>query len=253
MLKIRNLNKSYEELDVLENVNIEIPKGELLGIIGSNGAGKTTLLNSIMSNLDYEGDILIDGISNYEFIDKFRDDILFLPDQVFTYSFLTGIEFIKFVLDMKKIPFAEVSKNVTLLFQLFNLDDRLDSLIRDYSHGMKRKIALISVLVQRPKILLLDEPVSGLDTMSLIALKKVLISMSKNGTTVIFSTHILDFVENMCNSILVINDKHATKIDGINTMNKKEIERRFLQIVGNKIDAKVEELALNAIWFKNGV
>jgi len=247
MLKIRNLNKSYEELDVLENINFEIPKGELLGIIGSNGAGKTTLLNSIMSNLDFEGEIFIDEISNNEFISKYRDDILFLPDQVFTYSFLTGIEFIKFILDIKKIPFAEVSKNIDLLFQLFNLDDRLDSLIRDYSHGMKRKIALISVLVQSPKILLLDEPVSGLDTMSLIALKKVLISMSKSGTTVIFSTHILDFVENMCNSILVINDKHATKIDGIKTMDKMDIEKKFLQIVGNEIDSKVEELALNTI------
>lgn len=247
MLKIRNLYKSYEELEVLENVNFEIPKGELLGIIGPNGAGKTTLLNSIMSNLDFEGEILIDEIPNYEFIDKYREDIIFLPDQVFTYSFLTGIEFIKFILDMKKIPFSEVSKNVNLLFQLFNLDDRLDSLIRDYSHGMKQKIAIISVLVQSPKILLLDEPVSGLDTMSLIALKKVLISMSKSGTTIIFSTHILDFVENICNSIIVINDKHITKIDGINTMDKKEIEKRFLQIMGNEIDAKVEELGLNKI------
>jgi len=247
MLKIKNLNKSYVELDVLENVNFEIPKGELLGIICSNGAGKTTLLNSIMSNLDFDGKILIDGIYNNEFIDKYRDDILFLPDNVFTYSFLTGIEFIKFILDMKKISFDEVSKNVDLLFQLFNLDDRLDSLIRDYSHGMKRKIALISVLVQSPKILLLDEPVSGLDTMSLIALKKILISMSKNGTTVIFSTHILDFVENMCDSIWVINDKHATKIDRIKTMDKKEIENRFLQIVGNEIDTKVEELSKNII------
>lgn len=247
MLKIKNLNKSYEKLSVLENVNFEIPKGELLGIIGSNGSGKTTLLNSIMSNFDFEGEIFIDEISNNEFMSKYRDDILFLPDQVFTYSFLTGIEFIKFILDMKKIPFAKVSKNVDLLFQLFNLDDRLDSLIRDYSHGMKRKIALISVLVQSPKILLLDEPVSGLDTMSLIALKKVLISMSKKGTTIIFSTHILDFVENMCDSILVINDKHTTKIDGINKMDKKDIENKFLQIVGNKIDTKVEELALNTI------
>ncbi|MCF8241303.1 MAG: ABC transporter ATP-binding protein [Melioribacteraceae bacterium] len=247
MLKIRNLNKSYDKLDVLENINFEVPKGELLGIIGSNGAGKTTLLNSIMSNLDFDGEILIDGISNCEFIDKYRDDILFLPDQVFTYSFLTGLEFIKFILDMKKIHFADVSQNVKLLFQLFNLDDRLDSLIRDYSHGMKRKIALISVLVQAPKILLLDEPVSGLDTMSLIALKKILITMSKRGTTIIFSTHILDFVENMCDSILVINDKHATKIDGVNTKNKKEIENIFLQIVGSQIDMKIGELKLNTL------
>jgi len=242
MLKIKNLNKSYEKLEVLKNVNFEIPKGELLGIIGANGAGKTTLLNSIMDNIDFEGEILINEIPNYKFLNKYRDDILFLPDQVFTYSFLTGIEFIKFILDMKKIPFAKVSKNVDLLFKLFNLDDRLDSLIRDYSHGMKRKIALISILVQSPKILLLDEPVSGLDTMSLIALKKILISMSKKGTTIIFSTHILDFVENLSDSILVINNKQAIKIEGINKMDKKEIENKFLHIVGNEIDTKIKEL-----------
>ncbi|MDP2366044.1 MAG: ATP-binding cassette domain-containing protein, partial [Ignavibacteria bacterium] len=144
MLKIRNLNKSYKQLKVLENINIEVPKGELLGVIGANGSGKTTLLNLIMSNLDFEGEILIDGISNDEYLNKYRDDILFLPDQVFTYGFLTGIEFIKFILDMKKIPFAQVAKNVDLLFQLFNLKDRSDSLIKDYSHGMKQKIALIS-------------------------------------------------------------------------------------------------------------
>ena len=247
MLKIRNLNKSYKELKVFENVNIEIHKGELLGVIGSNGVGKTTLLNLIMSNLDFKGEILIDGISNDEYLDKYRDDILFLPDQVFTYDFLTGTEFIKFILDMKEITFAKVAKNVDLFLQLFNLKDRSDFLIKEYSHGMKQKIALISVLIQSPKILLLDEPVSGLDTMSLIALKKILIAMSKNGTTIIFTTHILDFVENLCNSIIVINDKQAMRIDGIDKMNRKEIEHQFLRIVGSEIDAKVEELKLNVI------
>jgi ABC-2 type transport system ATP-binding protein len=245
MLTIKNLSKSYKEIKVLENLNIEIPNGELLGIIGSNGVGKTTLLNLIMCNLDFDGEILIDGMPNDEYLDKYRDDILFLPDQVFTYGFLTGIEFIKFILDIKKIPYTQVSKNVDLFLQLFNLDDRSDSLIKEYSHGMKQKLALISVLVQSPKILLLDEPVSGLDTMSFIALKRILISMSKNGTTVIFTTHILDFVENLCDSIIVINDKQVTKIEGINKMDKKEIEFKFLQIVGNEIDTKIKELDLN--------
>jgi ABC-2 type transport system ATP-binding protein len=242
MLKIRNLHKSYKDLEVLININIEIPKGELLGVIGSNGSGKTTLLNLIMSHLDFDGEILIDGIPNDEYLDKFRDDILFLPEQVFTYGFLTGVEFIKFILDMKKIPFANVAKDVDLLFQLFNLQDRENSLIKDYSHGMKQKIALISTLVQSPKILLLDEPVSGLDTMSLIALKRILLSMSKKGTTIIFTTHILDFVENLCDSIIVINDKQVIRIEGINKMNKNEIEFKFLQIVGNEIETKIEKL-----------
>jgi ABC-2 type transport system ATP-binding protein len=245
MLTIKNLSKSYKEFKVLENLNIEIPNGELLGIIGSNGSGKTTLLNLIMCNLDFDGEILIDGMPNDEYLNKFRDDILFLPDQVFTYGFLTGIEFIKFILDIKKIPYTQVSKNVDLFLQLFNLDDRSDSLIKEYSHGMKQKLALISVLIQSPKILLLDEPVSGLDAMSLIAFKRILTSMSKNGTTVVFTTHILDFVENLCDTIIVINDKQATRIEGIHKMDKKEIELNFLNLVGNEIDTKIEELDFN--------
>ncbi len=241
MLEIKNLSKSYKKLKVLENINIEVPHGILLGIIGPNGAGKTTLLNLIMSNLDFSGEILIDKLPNNEYIEKYRDNILYLPDRVFVYGFLTGIEFIKFILDLKKIPFVKVKKKVELLLKLFNLEEHSNYLIKEYSHGMKQKIALISVLVQSPKFLLLDEPVSGLDTMSLIALKKLLISLSRNGTTIIFTTHILDFAENLCDSIIVLNDKQATKIDGINRMSKKEIEKRFLQIVGNEINADIEE------------
>ena len=245
MLKIVNLNKSYNNLKVLENINFEITKGEILGVIGANGAGKTTLLNCIVANLNYEGKIFIDGIISNEFIKEHRDKILFLPEQIFTYSFLTGIEFIKFILDIKEIPFENVSQNVELLLQLFNLDDYSNLLIKDYSHGMKRKISLISVLVQSPKILLLDEPVSGLDTMSLIALKRVLTSLSERGSTIIFSTHILDFTEDLCDSILIINDKHSTKIENIKKMTKKEIEIKFLDIAKNKIDNKIKKLNLN--------
>jgi len=247
MLRIKNLDKTFNQLKVFENINVEILKGELLGVVGSNGAGKTTLLNLIMSNLDFEGEILIEGIPNYEYLSKYRDNILLLPDEIFIYEFLTGIEFIKFILDLKKIPFSKVEKSVEILLQLFNLSERSNSLIKEYSHGMKQKIALISVLIQSPKILLLDEPVSGLDAISLIVLKKILISMSKRGITIIFTTHILDFVENLCNSIIVINDKKAIRIDDINKMERKEIENKFIQITGKEIDLKIEELGLNEV------
>jgi len=242
MLIIKNYSKSYKELCVLENLNIEIPRGELLGVIGSNGAGKTTLLNSIMSNIDFKGEILINGIPNNEFIAEHRDEILFLPDNVFVYDFLTGMEFIKFTLDLNKIKFADVKEKVELFLKLFNLKNHSNRLIKEYSHGMKQKLALISVLVQSPKILLLDEPVSGLDTLSLIAFKKLLSSMTKEGTTVIFTTHILDLVEDLCDSIIVLNNKQVTRINKVKNMSKREIETRFLNIVNNQITKKIENL-----------
>lgn len=242
MIKIINVNKSYKTFKVLENINVEIGKGERVGIVGSNGSGKTTLLNLIMSRLDFNGEILIEGLPNDEYLKNSRDGILFLPDQVFTYQFLTGSEFLKFIFDLKKIQFQEVENNVKLLFKLFNLEDRSDSLIKEYSHGMKQKIALMSVLLQSPKILLLDEPTTGLDILSLITLKRILAALAKKGTTIVFATHVLDLIDNLCDSIIVINNKQANRIVNTNKMSRKEIESNFLGIVGCEIDRKVEEI-----------
>jgi ABC-2 type transport system ATP-binding protein len=236
MLTINNVTKSYGQTKVLENITLDIAKDSIVGLLGANGSGKTTLQNIIMNTLEFDGEVLIDGIPNDEFLKKNRKDILYLSDTPFLYKFLTGIEFIKFVLDMQKIQFNEVQQKVDLLIELFNLKDFKDHLIKEYSHGMKHKIALISILVQSPKILLLDEPVSGLDTMSIIALKKLLKSMANDGTTIIFSTHILDLVENLCDTIVILHNKNLTVRNKVNQMSKSDIEKKYLDIVGSEID-----------------
>ncbi|MCP5063099.1 MAG: ABC transporter ATP-binding protein [Ignavibacteriae bacterium] len=236
MLEIKKLTKFYGQTKVLENINLNIDKGLIVGLLGANGAGKTTLQNTIMNTVEFDGEVLIDGIANDEFLNKHRNKVLYLPDTPFLYEFLTGIEFVKFVLDMQKIQYNEVQEKVELLIKLFNLEDFKDHLIKEYSHGMKHKIALISILVQSPKILLLDEPVSGLDTMSIIALKKLLKSMANDGTTIIFSTHILDLVENLCDTIIILHDNNSTTHNEVNKMNKSDIEKIYLDIVGNEID-----------------
>jgi len=241
MLEIRNLSKSYNTIKVLNNINLELSSGSLLGVIGSNGAGKTTLLNSIMNSFNYEGEISINGIPNHTFLKEHRKDILFLPDSPFIYDFLTGLEFIKFIMDIQKIPFEKVEKRVNILFNLFSLSDEKDYLIKEYSHGMKRKIALISLLVQSPKILLLDEPASGLDTTSIIALKEILRSLAKSGTTVILTTHLLDLVENLCDSIIIINDRQLVKHENIKSLNKNEIEKMYLNSIGAEINLQVNK------------
>ncbi len=239
MLEIKNLSKSYNTIKVLNNINLELNSGSLLGVIGSNGAGKTTLLNSIMNSFDYEGEILINGISNHEFLKEHRKKILFLPDSPFIYDFLTGFEFIKFIMDIQKIPFEDVEKRVNILLNLFSLKDEKDYLIKEYSHGMKRKVALISLLVQSPQILLLDEPASGLDTTSVIALKEILRSQVKSGATVIITTHLLDLVENLCDSIIIINDSSIAKHENIKSLNKNEIETMYLESIGTEISNQV--------------
>ena len=242
MLKIKDLTKFYGNNKVFDSVSLDIKRGTITALLGMNGAGKTTLQNIIMNRTNFTGNILIDNITNVEFIKIQRNNILYLPDTPFLYDFLTGIELVKFVADIQKIRFTEIQPKVDLLLDLFNLTEYKNGLINDYSRGMKHKIALISILIQSPKILLLDEPVAGLDTISIIALKKLLKSMANNGTTIIFSTHILDLVEGLCDSVAILHNKNLTFYKDITEMNKNEIEKIYLDIAGTQIDFAVSKL-----------
>lgn len=237
MLEIKNLSKSYSQTQVLENISVEVPSGSIIGILGQNGAGKTTLLNSIAGNINYDGEIIINGLLNHEFIKNKRSDLFLLRDNPFVYEFLTGLEFIKFVMDIQKIHFETVENKTILLLKLFGLEERKDYLIKDYSHGMKRKISLITALIQSPKILLLDEPATGLDTTSIIALKRFLGLLAKSGTTIILTTHIIDLIEKLCNSVIMLHNNKISKFDNMKNRSKVEIETLYVDYIGADINS----------------
>jgi len=241
MLNLLNISKSYDKNDVLENIELEIKAGELFGIIGPNGIGKTTLLNILMNRINYDGEVIINSLPNYKFIEQQRDQILYAKDQPILYDYLTGLEFIRFILDMRKIQFSIVKKRVEILFDLFDMVDFQNHLIRDYSLGMKRKIYLISILVQKPKILILDEPVSGLDSKSIIILKRILQSLANEGAIIIFSTHVLDLISNLCHRIGVLYDKHLTVFDNIINLEKNELEQIYLNHINAEIDISIHK------------
>lgn len=245
MIEFVNLTKNYTSKNVLDNLNFKISEGSLFGLIGENGAGKTTLINSVLGKLDFEGKILIQGVSNFDFLKKNRNEILFVPDTPFTYEFLTGFEFVRFVLEMQKIPLESVAEKLELLFELFELTDYQNKLIQTYSLGMKRKITLISALLQNPKILILDEPVSGLDAKSIIIFKKLLKSLSQNGSTIIFTTHILDLIENLCDSVAILHNQKIAYSNQNFSLEKSELEKIYLDLIGKNEDEnlkKFEEL-----------
>ena len=245
MIEFVNLTKNYTSKKVLDNLNFKISEGSLFGLIGENGAGKTTLINSILGKLEFEGEILIQEISNFEFLKKSRNEILFVPDTPFAYEFLTGFEFVRFVLEMQKIPLESVLEKLELLFELFELTDYQNKLIQTYSLGMKRKITLISALLQNPKILILDEPVSGLDAKSIIIFKKLLKSLSQNGSTIIFTTHILDLIENLCDSVAILHNQKIAYSNESFALEKSELEKIYLDLIGKNEDEnlkKFEEL-----------
>jgi len=244
MLQLYNINKKYGSVEVLRNLNLNIPKGELLGLIGPNGAGKTTLLNLILFNLDFKGKIFIEDTPNFEYLKTHRDSIVYLPEEVFVYNFLTGLEFVNFILDLQNISFKKVEDKIILLFELFELTKYKNQLILNYSLGMKRKITLIAALVQSPKLMLLDEPVFGVDARSIIVFKKLLKYLSKTGVTIVLSTHIIDLIKNLCDSVAILFDKHIVVYERLEKIRINEIENKYLDLVGCDVESLINEFEL---------
>ncbi len=241
MLKLININKQYGSQEVLKNLHLKIQKGELLGLIGPNGAGKTTLFNCILSNLDYQGKILINEMLNSDYLKINRNRIVYLPEELFIYNFLTGMEFVNFILNMHNISFRKVENKILLLFELFDLIDYKNRLIKYYSFGMKRKVSLIAALVQRPEVMLLDEPVFGVDARSIIVFKRLLKQLSQKGVTIIMSTHVIDVIKNLCDSVAILYDKHIVVYEKLHKIGINEIERKYLELVGSNIDSLINE------------
>ena len=150
------------------------------------------------------------------------------------------MEFIRFTLDLHKIQYNKVINEVNILFDLLDLQDYKNQLIKNYSFGMKRKINLISILIHKPSYLLLDEPVLGLDVKSIIAVKKLLRIHSQSGSTILFSTHILDLMEKLCNNVAILDNKKITLYNDIIGMDKNGLENIYLEVLGNEIQSSLD-------------
>lgn len=235
MIEFKKVSKSYEGHAILENISIKVNNASLFGLAGNNGSGKTTLMNMILNRVDFTGTILIDGIPNYTYLETAREKIAFVPDVPFLYDYLTGIEFIRFVLDMHKIPFAKIRLQAEILLKLFDLSDFKELLIRDYSFGMKRKLNLITVFLQKPRYILLDEPVIGLDTKSILILKELLRVHSGSGSTVLFSTNLLNLMENLCDDVAIIYDKKLMLYNKVKNISQNDLEDIYFNLYSDDI------------------
>ncbi|NCU32050.1 MAG: ABC transporter ATP-binding protein [Candidatus Moranbacteria bacterium] len=206
MLSIRNVTKSYDGVKkACDNVSLEIESGDLFGFIGHNGAGKTTLLKSIAGIISFdEGEIYVDGKSiKNEPLDVKRN-IAYIPDNPDIYDSLTGIQYLQFIADVFQVEALERARFIEEYATLFGILDVLNHPISSYSHGMKQKLVIISALIHKPKVLLLDEPFVGLDPKASFQLKEIFRNMCSKGTAIFFSTHVLEVVEKLCNKVAII-------------------------------------------------
>ncbi|WMT40985.1 ABC transporter ATP-binding protein [Paenibacillus sp. D2_2] len=206
MLTIRHFTKSYKGgKKAVDDLNLVVEKGDIYGFIGHNGAGKTTTIRSVVGVLDFEeGDIEIDGISIKKDPVACKRVTAYIPDNPDLYDHLTGIQYLNFIGDLYSVSRTDRELLIKKYGDAFQITDSLGNLISSYSHGMKQKLAIISALIHRPKLLVLDEPFVGLDPQAAHTLKTIMADLCRNGSAIFFSTHVLDVAEKLCNKIAII-------------------------------------------------
>ena len=205
MIELKGLTKRYGNLMAVDNLDLLIPKGEIFGFIGPNGAGKTTTINMIGGILaPTSGTVMICGINMESDPEKAKRKIGFIPERPYLYEKLTGMEFLKFIADL-----YGVGEDVFLIksqekLEMFFLSDWSNDLIESYSHGMKQRLVMAAALVHDPEVIIVDEPMVGLDPLAIKMVKNLLRNLAKQGVTIFISTHTLKVAEDICDRIGVI-------------------------------------------------
>lgn len=238
MIEIKNVSQSYVKGEkIIDNMNLKIDDGIIYGFIGPNGAGKTTTIEMITGILGIdEGDIFIDGKSISQNPLEAKKLFGFVPDTPDAFEKLTALEYLNFIGDVYEVSPEERKEKVEKLAKEFGIYDNLKDRIQSYSHGMKQKLLIISVLLYNPKNWILDEPMTGLDPKASYILKNLMKEHSKNGNTVFFSTHVLEVAEKLCDKIAVI-DKGKIIFEGtVEELKEKSktnssLEESFLKII----------------------
>ncbi|MBN2531903.1 MAG: ABC transporter ATP-binding protein [Spirochaetales bacterium] len=209
MIKIENLYRGYgtgdKKVTAVKDLSLEVKKGELFGFLGPNGAGKTTTIKILVGLLKADnGKVYINDIDISKKSLKAKSITGFVPEEPVLYEKMTGMKFFSFIADVYNVPLSR-RKSIIELAELFELHDALNDPISVYSHGMRQKVSIISAMLHDPEILIMDEPIIGLDPKASFHFKEKLREYCKMGKTVFFSTHVMEVAERLCDRVGIIN------------------------------------------------
>jgi ABC-2 type transport system ATP-binding protein len=238
MIKLHELTKDYGTTIAVNKLSLNVAAGEIYGFIGPNGAGKTTtirLMGGILAPTS--GDIIIGGLDMAQNPVEAKQMIGFVPDRPFLYEKLTGMEFLRFSADLYNVRHDTFPQKAQQLLQQFALADWADELIEAYSHGMKQRLIIASALLHDPRILIIDEPMVGLDPAAVRMVKDILKELAAHQTTIFISTHTLSIAEDLCHRIGLI---HKGMLLAQGTLDE-------LKHIANLGEARLEEVFLTII------
>lgn len=240
MIQIENLTKCFGQTTAVDNLNLEIERGECFVFLGPNGAGKTTTIKLLTGLIKpTSGSIYISGYNLATDYEKAKSQIGYIPDVPYLYDKLTGWEFLVFISKLFCVPNSEIDKKINKIVETFDLSRYIHQLIENYSHGIKQRLVISAALIHEPKLIIVDEPMVALDPRAIRLVKDIFKSMTAKGTTIFMSTHTLSVASEIASRIAIIN-KGKLIAQGTKeqlqevTQSEGRLEDIFLQLTADK-------------------
>lgn len=249
MIKLTNVSKRFDNFLAVDHLNLEIPEGCIFAFLGVNGAGKTTTIRMMTGVLEpTEGEIEIGGYNIKKDSVKAKSLMGIIPDRPHLYGKLTGREFLQFMADVYKVPNKIASRKIDELLNLYSMDKWQHDLIDSYSHGMKQRLMLCAALVHQPKVLVVDEPMVGLDPLGAKLLKDTFREHASRGMTIFMSTHSLSVAEEIADLLAIIQNGKVMTVGTLSEIFSRArngasgLENAFLEIIASIDDSELKNL-----------
>jgi ABC-2 type transport system ATP-binding protein len=216
MLEVQSLTKRYHGVAAIEDVSFTVRPGEILGYLGPNGAGKSTTVKILVGLLEPgEGRILFEGKSILDDLPAFQRRVGYVPEEANLYPHLSGREYLQLAGRLRGIPRAVLEPKIDQFLKLFSLWEDSYAPVTSYSKGMRQKILLSAALLHNPDVLILDEPMSGLDAGAILMLRELVRQLAAMGKTILLSSHVMEVVEKICSRVVILNKGRVAADDSI--------------------------------------
>ena len=231
IIDFQNVSKNFARRKAVDNVNLKIDSGEIFGLVGPNGAGKTTTMRMLVTLLNPDhGEILVGGYSVRKTPQEVRRQIGFMPDSFGVYGDMTVKEYLEFFAACYRIPSINRPTLINDLLELVDIPHRRDDMVDTLSTGLKQRLSLARVLIHDPSILVLDEPASGLDPRARVEIRELLLEVSRLGKTILFSSHILADVAELCTRVAIMEGGKLAALGTLDQLSEKAVPHRLIEI-----------------------
>jgi ABC-2 type transport system ATP-binding protein len=236
MLEARGLSKSYSSVPAVKDVTFALSPGQILGCLGPNGSGKSTTVKMLTGLLEpTRGKVLFDGQDIQADLVGFRKCLGYVPEEPNLYSYLSGREYLELVGTLRGMARSNLGRKIDAFLDLFSLHSHRHSSIASYSKGMRQRILLIAALMDDPKLLIFDEPLSGLDVTTALVLKNLMKALGQQGKAIFYCSHVLEVVEQVCSHLLILRKGNVLAYDTAEAIHSdikhSTLEKTFMHLV----------------------